>query len=133
MGCLCAKPTPPPDRSMEGVWCYPATAHQINAGYGKFRYKRVKFLPGLGLRGIPSESEGRPAVKLEISPSGNISFVSVASNGYTVLIDMPVTNWEGGQMEFPCGGPPLSFEFDGKNIVITSGGERVVLQRRVSV
>ena len=60
---------------------------------------------------------------------GDISFVSVSAGGHTVLIDMPVTDWGSGQMAFPCGGPALPFEFDGKTIVITtSGGEKVSLQ-----
>ena len=87
----------------------------------------------MGLRGIPAEEDGRPAVRLEILPSGDVAFVSVAQGGHTVLIDMPVTDWSGGQMVFPCGGPPLPFDFDGKNIVITSDGQKVVLQRVMRV
>ena len=83
----------------------------------------------MGLRGVPPKAEGRPAIRLEILPAGDISFVSVTESGYCVIIDMPVTDWKGGQMMFPCGGPPLPFEFDGKSIAVSLDGKKVSLQR----
>ena len=92
---------------------------KIKAGYGRARYKRGHFL---GVK--PPEKEGGgvwgECVRLRIGDDGYISYVRVPVKGHCTLIDMPVTSWEDGAMDMPCGAPRMQFSLaaDGSTLSV---------------
>lgn len=114
MGCVCGKPSPPPNTALIGKWGSDDEVAKWNVGYGVYRVKRGPVLFGSRMRKVDFDR-----TRIEIKASGWISYVCVTKNNQSLtVIDMPVTYWLDGLMEVPCH-KPLPFHLvDDQTLVV---------------
>jgi len=105
MGSICGKPVPPPDSRMIGKWGSDYRVNQWNLGYGVYRVKRAA-IPHMKKKKKKTAAEATAIgdrARIEIKPSGWISYVRVSSREREVLVlDMPATSWSQGCATVAC-------------------------------
>ena len=129
MGCLCAKPVPPPaaHSNLVGTWANNANAAALRTGYGRYRHK-YGFIMGIDAQTGDEEL----CVRLKIDAVGFVSYAHVPARarGPLTLIDMPVTAWGGdGSLVLACGAPPLSVTGDAASGSIEVNGVALTRQQ----
>jgi hypothetical protein len=107
MGSICGKPVPPTDSRMIGKWGSDYRVNQWNVGYGVYRVKRAA-IPFMKKKKKKKKTAAEATTiddraRIEIKPSGWISYVRVSSSEMKVLVlDMPATSWSQGCATIAC-------------------------------